>query len=377
MSVPAFIDLDESEQVAELRSYLKSKGADISEENSPDGIVADIRQIIGATDTFWKEQINEGELESAMNSIISLILLIPPDKSEGLVTALSEKLAKVQPGDKRNGARVRLLSNLFHGLDDRSPHRYTVYLALVKMAGQADLISLVNPNLDEIKRWVSAWDISTHKVQNLLRTLHEAFQECRQSEKATKVMIELLGTYTEENASQARDDAQKCIVTTLADPNAFLMDHLLQLKPVKFLEGELIHDLLTIFVSGKLSQYIQFYQTNKDFVNSIGLQHEQNMKKMRLLTFMQMAETRKEIEFDTIQQEMRIEADDVESFIIDVVRTKTVRAKVDQMARRVIISSTTHRTFGRQQWQMLREQLEMWQQNLTHVLASLQTVTPP
>ena len=38
---------------------------------------------------------------------------------------------------------------------------------------------------------------------------------------------------------------------------------------------------------------------------------------MRLLTFMQMAETHKEIDFDTIQREMGIEEDDVESFIID------------------------------------------------------------
>ena len=29
----------------------------------------------------------------------------------------------------------------------------------------------------------------------------------------------------------------------LKDPNAFLFDHLLTLKPVKFLEGELIHDV--------------------------------------------------------------------------------------------------------------------------------------
>lgn len=29
------------------------------------------------------------------------------------------------------------------------------------------------------------------------------------SDKATKVMIDLLGTYTEDNASQARDDAHR------------------------------------------------------------------------------------------------------------------------------------------------------------------------
>lgn len=51
-------------------------------------------------------------------------------------------------------------------------------------------------------------------------------------------MLEMLATYTKENASQAREDAQRCIVASLADPNIYLLDHLLPLKPVKFLEGE-------------------------------------------------------------------------------------------------------------------------------------------
>lgn len=90
------------------------------------------------------------------------------------------------------------------------------------------------------------------------------------SELASKVMIELLGTYTDENASHAREDAIKCIVTALADPNTFLLDPLLSLTPVRSLEGELIHDLLTIFVSEQLSSYQKFYDSHKEFVQSQG-----------------------------------------------------------------------------------------------------------
>ena len=53
------------------------------------------------------------------------------------------------------------------------------------------------------------------------------------SELASKVMVELLSTYTTENASHAREEAQRCIVASLADPNTFLLDHLLTLQPVK------------------------------------------------------------------------------------------------------------------------------------------------
>lgn len=41
------------------------------------------------------------------------------------------------------------------------------------------------------------------------------------------------------------------------------------------------------------------------------------MKKMRLLTFMQLAETNPEMSFDTIQEELQIGESEVESFIID------------------------------------------------------------
>lgn len=79
-------------------------------------------------------------------------------------------------------------------------------------------------------------------------------------------MVELLGTYTAENASAAREDAQRCILAALADPNTFLLDPLLALKPVRFLEGELIHDLLLVFVQDKLPAYLDFYQHHKEFV---------------------------------------------------------------------------------------------------------------
>ena len=45
------------------------------------------------------------------------------------------------------------------------------------------------------------------------------------------------------------------------------------------------------------------------------------MHKMRVLSFMQLAETRPEISFDTIQQELQLGAEDVEAFVIDGQRT--------------------------------------------------------
>ncbi|XP_030416134.1 eukaryotic translation initiation factor 3 subunit M isoform X1 [Gopherus evgoodei] len=412
MSVPAFIDITEEDQAAELRAYLKSKGAEISEENSEGGLHIDLAQIIEVCDVCLKE--DDKDVESVMNSVVSLLLILEPDKQEALIESLCEKLVKFREGE-RPSLRLQLLSNLFHGMDKNTPVRYTVYCSLIKVASACGAIQYIPTELDQVRKWISDWNLSTEKKHTLLRLLYDALVDCKKrfhlaifeeevnklasiiesaiscfpscqkkslliealisgsfaSDSAAKVMVELLGSYTEDNASQARVDAHRCIVRALKDPNTFLFDHLLALKPVKFLEGELIHDLLTIFVSAKLASYVKFYQNNKDFIDSLGLLHEQNMAKMRLLTFMGMAVENKEISFDTMQQELQIGADDVEAFVIDAVKTKMVNCKIDQTQRKVVVSNSTHRTFGKQQWQQLYDTLNSWKQNLNQVKNSL------
>ncbi|ELK16016.1 Eukaryotic translation initiation factor 3 subunit M [Pteropus alecto] len=340
MSVPAFIDISEEDQAAELRAYLKSKGAEISEENSEGGLHIDLAQIIEACDVCLKE--DDKDVESVMNSVVSLLLILEPEKQEALIENLCEKLVKFREGE-RPSLRLQLLSNLFHGMDKNTPVRYTVYCSLIKVAASCGAIQYIPTELDQVRKWISDWNLNTEKKHTLLRLLYEALVDCK----------------------------KRCIVRALKDPNAFLFDHLLTLKPVKFLEGELIHDLLTIFVNAKLASYVKFYQNNKDFIDSLGLLHEQNMAKMRLLTFMGMAVENKEISFDTMQQELQIGADDVEAFVIDAVKTKMIYCKIDQTQRKVVVSHSTHRTFGKQQWQQLYDTLNAWKQNLNKVKNSL------
>nr|XP_009935469.1 PREDICTED: eukaryotic translation initiation factor 3 subunit M [Opisthocomus hoazin] len=355
-------------KAAELRAYLKSKGAEISEENAEGGLHVDLAQIIEVCDVCLKE--DDKDVESVMNSVVSLLLILEPDKQEALIENLCEKLVKFREGE-RPSLRLQLLSNLFHGMDKNTPVRYTVYCSLLKVASSCGAIQYIPTELDQVRKWISDWNLGTEKKHTLLRLLYDVLVDCKKSDAAAKVMVELLGSYTEDNASQARVDAHRCIVRALKDPNTFLFDHLLALKPVKFLEGELIHDLLTIFVSAKLVSYVKFYQNNKDFIDSLGLLHEHNMAKMRLLTFMGMAVENKEISFDTMQQELQIGADDVEAFVIDAVKTKMVYCKIDQTQRKVVVSHSTHRTFGKQQWQQLYDTLNTWKQNLNQVKNSL------
>uniref|UniRef100_A0A1L8DSM9 Eukaryotic translation initiation factor 3 subunit M n=1 Tax=Nyssomyia neivai TaxID=330878 RepID=A0A1L8DSM9_9DIPT len=369
MTGPAvFIDLSLEDQAQELRKYFKSLGAEISEDKSPKGIEDDLHKIIGVCDVCFKDG-DPHQIDGILNSIVSIMVSIPLDRGENIVLAFCEKLTKA-PEPQLAKVCLQSLWRLFNNLEPSSPLKYHVYYHLVQVAKQVDQVREVFTGVDGLRTQFAQCPPSTEQLQKLYRLLHEVLKDTN-TEMASKVMIELLGTYTEENASCAREDAMKCIVTALADPNTFLLDPLLSLKPVRFLEGELIHDLLSVFVSEKLPSYMQFYQNHKEFVTSQGLNHEQNMKKMRLLSFMKLAETYPEMSFELLQKELQIGENDVEPFIIEVLKTKLVRARMDQAARKVHISSTMHRTFGRAQWQQLRDLLHSWKNNLSLIREGL------
>lgn len=370
MSLPTFIDLTVEEQALELNSYFKALGAsNLDDEQSSE---EDLGNIIVVADLCFKEG-SESETEAVLNSIVSLLVLVPNEKAEPLITMFCQKLTKSV--SKQLGlVCLRVLSMLFHGLEPSSPMRYTVYHALVQVAGQVEQIKSVFTDLDKMRVQLAPCKPNNEQMQKLLRILHEALLNSRESESASKVMVELLSTYTTENASQAREEAQRCIVASLADPNTFLLDHLLTLQPVKVLEGALLHDLLTIFVAEKLSAYTKFYQEKKDFIESLGLKHEENLRKMRILTFMQLAENAAELPFDVLIKQLELPENQVEEFVIQVLKTKLVRARIDELNKKVLVSSTMHRTFGKQHWMQLRELLTTWRTHLRQVKDSMLTI---
>ena len=210
-----------------------------------------------------------------------MLAQVEGEKRDNLILAFCEKLTKA-PANAVGLACLKVLWTLYQSLDGYSPMRVHVYLYLVELAGKTDQIGTVYKDMDTLRSAFASCPPSNEQMQKLLRLLHQTLLMCKRSEDAGQVMIELLGTYTTENASQAREEAQRCIVASLQDPQTFLLDHLLQLKPVKFLEGELIHDLLKIFVSERIEAYMKFYDSHREFVNNLGLNHESNMRKVNI-----------------------------------------------------------------------------------------------
>jgi len=315
--------------------------------------------LISACEVCFK--MSEAEAETTFNGLLSILLYT--DIPEQTVV-FCRKLESA-PNSKMQEVAFNVLYNFYEGLSEEIPHRVDVYCSLIRLAGITKSLSEIFTDVSPIKEWLERVNCSKDKMREVFRVLHKELLSCQLSDLALKVMYELLNTYSEQDAKDAKNDAERCITACLADKNTFLMDHLLPLKPIKALEGSSIHSLLKIFVYEKLAAYQEFYKKNSAFVDGLGLNHEDNVNKMRLLTFMLMAESEKELAFEDIEREL--EVSHVEAFTLTALKTKLVSAKINHITKKVIVISTMHRTFEKREWELLRDTLKSWNDRLSIV----------
>ncbi|CAG7731114.1 unnamed protein product [Allacma fusca] len=371
----SFIACSPQEQCQELREYLKNLGAEISVQPSVKGMEDDLHKIIQVCDICFATGVPEGDIESVLNGIVSVVIIAEPEASDGLVLAFCEKLAKAWEPDQKNGMiALKVLRLLFYSLSESSAMRYHVYYYMVEVAGKVGQIKAIFSNTVTLKKSLASRPPTAEQLQKLYRLLHQGLLNSKASDEAYKVMLDLLATYTTENASQAREDAQRCIVASLADPNIYLLDHLLPLKPVKFLEGNPIHDLVTIAVYEGLDEYLKYYSHHKEYLQKMGLDHEKLMKKMRILSLISMAERSTELSFSQIQRELQLEPNQVERFIIDALKTKLITARIDQASKKILIQAVVKRALTKAHWMQIRDILTSWKTSIFTLKENMQDI---
>lgn len=369
-SLPVFIDLPEKEQAEEIRQYLISAGADLN-TNGKENIHEELSCLLDACDN-WLKSASDADLEAMMNSFISLLLFTTFD--EKLTRKFCTKLTDIGASSNNVLLRIKILNNLFVGLPSNNPLRYDVYIGQLHLATKFSHTNSIITQLNQVKSWLNTWNVDIEQRRICYRELHAALKDEQKSDEATKVMLELLSSYDEENALLAKYDAEKCVIDFISKPDIYIMDHLLQLKPVMVLKDQPIYRLLEIFVSGQLADYLEFYELHKSYIEDIGLNHISNITKMRILTTLSLSIQEKEISFAYLKEILGFEDENIEEYIIDMVKSKLVHAKIDEMNQKMIIRSANVRTLGLNEWQQLEQKIETWYTNIQSICSNLDQV---
>ncbi|KAJ6259907.1 Eukaryotic translation initiation factor [Drechslerella dactyloides] len=106
-----------------------------------------------------------------------------------------------------------------------------------------------------------------------------------------------------------------------------------------------------------------------------GIDDDVAMRKMRLLTLTSLAANAEDrsLPYSRIAAGLHIPAEEVELWVIDVIRAGLVEGKLSQLSQMFLIHRVAYRNFGKNEWIEVGQRLESWKESLRGILEVIST----
>lgn len=177
----------------------------------------------------------------------------------------------------------------------------------------------------------------------------------------------------EVNSDEARTLSVRALRSALSHPSHFDFQDLTALDSIQALRKSesTFFELLEIFNAEQLDDYDDFKDEHEGWIEEQGLDDSILYRKMRLLTLASLAASTqsRSLPYQHIAKALQVPQEDVEMWVIDVIRAGLVEGKLSQQTQTFLIHRSTYRAFGEKQWREVQSRLDTWRGSLEGVLA--------
>ncbi|KAH3915838.1 eukaryotic translation initiation factor 3 subunit M [Parastagonospora nodorum] len=358
----------------EEASNLQGETAELLKENKKDDVLKKL--VVGAQAL---NQAPEKEFIAAYNLLIHLVNQSPSVNM--YLPKICQNLSAPISSSPQNGGGLALsiLSTIFNTTSAGSEVRYHVLLAILRVIRATSNFETLRPQLKQLDKWLEAWETEEEDSRKLYLAVSDVASDAGESEQAYTYLLRALRTYPSEEASspEARELSLRALKSALTHPTHFDFQDLTDLDSIQALRNSdpIFFQLLEIFNSDLLDDYNDFKDEHDGWVEESGLDGAALNRKMRLLTLASMAASAgqtRSLPYDKIAKALQISSEEVEMWVIDVIRAGLVEGKLSQLNQTFLIHRSTYRVFGDNQWREVSSRLDMWRNSLTGVLQVIQ-----
>ncbi|ROW01652.1 hypothetical protein VSDG_02074 [Cytospora chrysosperma] len=348
-----------------------------------------------------RSTLEKGQTEDAITSIVkaSVVLNSKPEKEVGpaynlLIFAvvnhstepkkhlptICQNLTKPITSSPLNGRELALgsLSTVFNLLAKDDPVRYNVFLQIVRCIKINNMFDTIKPALKNVPGWLEAWGVDEEEKQKVYVEIADAAEAADENKIAYEHLLHALRTFDADDKDDvASEEAQKLslralkMILVIDRPWAYDFQGLRVLAPVQALADThpVYAQLLDIFAEQDLEDFNDFNDEHEGFLEKENLDYKTLQTKMRLLTFASLAAAHqdREIPYDTIGKGLQVPVEEVELWIIDVIRSQLVEGRMSQRDRVFKVHKTMYRVFGDKQWRELQSRIDVWKGTINHV----------
>lgn len=321
------------------------------------------------------------EIESFFALILSMLLLLEDTSHLDRATT---QLCELFSGDteQQPELRLRLLMMLYNTFNNPTfEFRYRVFKYTLDFAASADMFDQVLPYLDYLESWMADWDatLQMDDKRKLYSDISKYMRTYGKKPEAFQYLKMYHSLFQGESADllkkpEVADQTIQLIKDAITLPVIIRFDDVLMLDSVKALKGTKQEGLVTlceVFLSGTVDDLKEFQKKNGQLFDEHGLNFQDAMSKIRLLTLATMARGQSELPLDEIAKQIQESPSSVEAWVVRAISEGVIDGRIDQLNRKVLVKSAFLRKFEKEEWNFLDSKLSQWIDNLEEVIKFL------
>lgn len=277
------------------------------------------------------------------------------------------------------GLALSILSTIFNTTAANSEVRYHVLLAILRVIRATSNFETLRPQLKQLDAWLEAWETDEEDSRKLYLAVSDVATDAGEDEEAYTYLLRALRTFASEDAAspEARELSIRALKSALTHPSHFDFQDLTELDTIQALRNSdpIYFQLLEILNSDLLDDFNDFKDEHDGWVEESGLDGAALNRKMRLLTLASKAASigqTRSLPYEQIAKSLQVPLEDVEMWVIDVIRAGLVEGKLSQLNQTFLIHRSTYRVFGDNQWREVASRLDLWRNSLQGVLQVVQ-----
>ncbi|MCJ1404994.1 hypothetical protein MMC11_008220 [Xylographa trunciseda] len=316
----------------------------------------------------------EKEFIAAYNLLVHLVRQSP--NLDKFLPKICQNLSAPITSSPSNGPGLALsvLTTIFNILPSDNDTRYHVFMAILRVVRSSSSFEALKAQLKNLDSWVEQWETDEEDQRKLFLSIAEIAEEASEAEQAYSYLLRALRTISAEEASsdEARLLSKRALRAALLHPSHYDFQDLTALDSIQALRKSdaIYFELLEIFNAELLDDYNDFTDEHDGWIEEQGLDTSALYRKMRLLTLASLAASTqsRSLPYQQISRALQIPSEDVEMWVIDVVRAGLVEGKLSQLNQTFLIHRSTYRVFGEKQWTEVQGRLDTWRSSLEGVL---------
>jgi translation initiation factor 3 subunit M len=324
---------------------------------------------------FTNRQLINTEIIAAYNLLVYIVRQAP--KPEMFLSRICTYLSKPISSSPANGAGLALaiLSTVFNTVPADSEARFHIFMTILSVIKSSTNFETLKPQLKNLDNWIEEWDIEEDEQRRLFLELAEAAQSAGETVTSYEYLLRALRTIPADEISddEARKLSLRALKSALIYPTHFDFQDLTNLDTIQALRKTepVFFELLEIFTSDTLEELNDFKTEHEGWIEEQDLDKEALNRKMRLLTLTTLAaqaSSSRSLPYANIAKALQVPVEEVELWVIDVIRAGLVEGKLSQLNQQFLIHRSTYRVFGENQWREVASRLDMWRTSLQGVL---------